>query len=81
MLKLFLVIYHGSQVGGYYGPLPYDQIECENRRAPMEQARLQAIETGLGAGGIVIPEKNMAIMKQMRFSCEYRPDKPVVELE
>ena len=34
-MKLFLVIYLHSAVGATFGPLPYDMIECQRRKADL----------------------------------------------
>lgn len=81
MLKLFIIIYHTTQVGGVIGPLPYDIVECEKRIAPMEASRLKALDTRLSHDGKPIPAKNMAIIENMRFACEYRDKKPEVDLK
>ena len=68
-MKLWLILYAGLQVGGTWGPLPYDRAECEKRAeegnkliADAERFRKQ-VETSY-------------TIKGMSFVCEEREERP-----
>ena len=77
--KLYVVIYQGTDVGGYAGPVPYGIKECAERVNLFEGARRDALRSGRGANGIRIPAKNMRIIEKMRFYCEWRRSAPDVQ--
>lgn len=76
-MKLFLIIYAGSHIGGSAGPLPYDMQECENRRDVFRASQAKVIETGFSEQmNRKLTEQEMADMKAMRFECEWREFRP-----
>ncbi|GAA4169183.1 hypothetical protein GCM10023069_25350 [Shinella granuli] len=48
-MKLFLIIYAGSQIGGAIGPLPYDLAECQSKRDALRASQAQTIASGIHA--------------------------------
>lgn len=76
-MKLWLVIYAGTQIGGSWGPLPYDMEECRSRAAIMNTETRAIAETGKNSAGEVLPEKNVAQIKTFRFECEWHGSRPV----
>ena len=76
-MKLFLVIYAGSHIGGVAGPLPYGIDECEQRRDTFRNAQAQVIETGFSKEmGRYLTDDEMTNMKAMRFECEWHEFRP-----
>ena len=76
-MKLFLIIYAGSQIGGLAGPLPYDMDECERRRDEFRAAQSEAIETRYSkALKRYATDEEMINMKEMSFECEWRSVRP-----
>lgn len=37
MSKLFLILYVAGKIGGTWGPLPYDAVECERRASLLRE--------------------------------------------
>lgn len=75
-MKLWLVLYAAGQVGGTWGPLPYDMNRCievrEERRADLQKW----IDTKTSDKGEAIPEKMLDNLKTWRFECERHNDRP-----
>lgn len=80
-MKLWLILYVGSGVGGTWGPLPYDMAECQ-RRADVMQAESDLIrDTGKNQKGETIPEFNRKQIGTFRFVCEERETRPELSAE
>ncbi|NSZ57789.1 hypothetical protein FY145_07060 [Agrobacterium tumefaciens] len=76
-MKLFLVIYAGSHIGGVAGPLPYGVDECERRRDQFRSSQAEVIETGFSKEKArALTEEEIAGIKAMRFECEWREFRP-----
>lgn len=79
-MKLFLIIYAGTAIGGSVGPLPYGMDECERRRDDFRARQQEVIDTGYSkAEQRPATAEEMAGLKAMRFECEYRPARPAIE--
>lgn len=78
-MKLFLIIYAGTHLGGAIGPLPYDMKECETRRDELRASQAQAIASGVHAteGRKLTPEE-IGKIKALRFECEYFDNRPAI---
>ena len=73
-MKLWFVVYIGSQIGGSVGPLPYDMDECL-RRAAEKNAEWQAkLATGKDLYGS--PVSDMA--KAVHFGCVEADGRPTI---
>lgn len=78
-MKLFLIIYAGSQMGGAIGPLPYDLKECHARRDELRASQTHAIVTGIHArDGRKLTPDELGKIKALRFECEYFSTRPSV---
>lgn len=76
-MKLFLIIYAGSQIGGFAGPLPYGMEECVKRRDVYRASQAEVIDTGFSKRlNRRLTDAEMANMRAMRFECEWRGLKP-----
>jgi hypothetical protein len=76
-MKLFLVIYAGSQIGGFAGPLPYGMDECVKPRDTFRASQAEVIESGFSAQmNRKLTEAEMKNIRAMRFECEWRGLKP-----
>lgn len=73
MLKLYMVIYIGSQVGGSAGPLPYDMDECLIRQNAMQQNVEERLAAGTDIHGNPLPKD----IPHLVFKCEFRDSRPV----
>lgn len=43
-MKLFIIIYVAGQIGGYAGPLPYDETECHKRIEEMVAGKTEQLK-------------------------------------
>ena len=78
-MKLFLIIYAGSQIGGFAGPLPYGMDECVKRRDVYRAAQAEVVETGFSKQmNRKLTEAEMKNVRAMRFECEWRGLKPTL---
>jgi hypothetical protein len=78
-MKLFLIIYAGTHLGGAIGPLPYDLKECQSRRDELRASQTQAIVTGIHAKeGRRLTAEEIGKVKALRFECEYFSKRPSV---
>lgn len=77
-MKLWLVVYVGTQVGGSWGPLPYDQAECLVRANEMNLETRTIAETGINSEGVQIPQENRDQLATFRFVCEHRRERPII---
>lgn len=75
-MNLFLVIYTGMTVGGSVGPLPNSITTCWEHANEMTEKTRAAIKSGLDKDGNPIPAEHMDRIKTLRFTCEYRQDRP-----
>lgn len=75
-MKLWLILYAGSQIGGSWGPLPYGVDECRERAAEMNTETRAIGETGKNSHGEILPEKNVMQIRTFRFVCEFRDIRP-----
>jgi hypothetical protein len=72
-MKLFLIIYAGTQIGGIAGPLPYGMDECEKRRDVFRAAQSEAVTTGYSKPyGRNLTSEELSKIRQIRFECEWR---------
>ena len=55
--NILMVLYSGANVGGTWGPLPYDMAECEVRAAEWQASIDQILATGIGENGVIIPSE------------------------
>lgn len=81
-MKLFLVLYVGTHIGGYWGPLPYEMSECHRRMAEFQADIDKAAQTGRSTNGKneVIPAEDLERLKKTKLACELRREKPVLTL-
>lgn len=78
-MKLFLIIYAGTHLGGAIGPLPYDMKECEVRRNELRSSQAKAIASGIHVReGRKLTADELAKIGALRFECEYRGQRPSV---
>ena len=78
-MSLWIVIYSASVVGGSIGPLPYGMEECQTKNAPMEAARMQAIETGYSeAQGRNLSADEINQLEELSSRCEYHETRPAI---
>lgn len=75
-MKLWLVLYAGQQIGGTWGPLPYDMDECLSRAAERQQSVTDTIEKGVDPDGEKIPADVIEKFKTWRIVCEYHDERP-----
>jgi hypothetical protein len=80
-MKFWLVLYVAGQVGGSWGPLPYDVAECIERKKPLEQEIAYIVEHGKNQVGEAVGEPHLSRFKQMRFECELRAERPEIEVD
>jgi len=80
-MKLWLILYVGTQIGGTWGPLPYDMKECEIRAAERQASIDKMVATGLGEKGTKIPPDMLEKLKTWRVACEYRDTRPPLSSE
>ncbi|WP_439618323.1 hypothetical protein [Shinella sp.] len=79
-MKLFLIIYAGSQIGGIAGPLPYGMDECLKRRDALRTSHAEVLDTGYSeAQKRKLTEVEMSRMREMRFECEWRGLRPSLD--
>lgn len=77
-MKLWLIVYVGTEIGGSWGPLPYGIEECRDRATLMNSETQAIAETGKNSVGEVIPSKNVDQIKTLRFECEFRQSRPEI---
>lgn len=76
-MKLFLVIYAGTHLGGAIGPLPYNLKECHARRDELRASQAQTIASGIHAReGRKLTTEEIGKLKALRFECEYFGKRP-----
>lgn len=76
-MKLFLIIYAGNIIGGSAGPLPYDMAECERRRDEFRTLQSEAVRSGFSKEqNRQLSDGELSRIKDMRFECEYRENRP-----
>jgi hypothetical protein len=76
-MKLFLIIYAGSQIGGVIGPLPYDLAECQSKRDALRAGQAQTIASGIHAReGRKLTDEEIGKLRSLRFECEYFGKRP-----
>lgn len=78
MIKLWMIVLMGTHIGGVAGPLPYDMNECQRRAGELENARVEAMRSGIADDGSKIPEKNMKVFETMRFKCVEAQERPMM---
>jgi len=77
-LKLWLILYVGIQIGGVWGPLPYEIDECKTRAATLA-TRVERIQQNpeiiakMKAEGLDTDK-----LKQWRFECKHQDFRPFV---
>lgn len=76
-MKLFIVIYFGSLIGGSVGPLPYGMEECADRVAQKHATMERQLALGVNAvtGAPFTPEQ-IETANSLRFVCEWRDGHP-----
>ncbi|WEO73803.1 hypothetical protein [Agrobacterium vitis] len=77
-VKLWMVLYAGSQIGGTWGPLPYDMEECKRRAEDgnriIAQTQTQPeIIAKMEEGGIQVP------LRDWMFVCEEHDARPQID--
>jgi hypothetical protein len=78
-VKLFLIIYAGTQIGGAVGPLPDDLSECQRHRDQMRSAQAAVLKTGFSpTQKRLLTADELAKIRAMRFECEYFSTRPAV---
>ena len=78
-MKLFLVIYAGTHLGGAIGPLPYDLAERQSKRDALRASQAQVIASGIHAReGRKLTTEEIGKLKALRFECEYFGKRPPV---
>ncbi|ASP84776.1 hypothetical protein CDO26_09320 [Sinorhizobium meliloti] len=76
-MKLWLVIYAGTQIGGSAGPLPYGMEECQRHRDRLRASQQEVISTGFSMSlNRKISEDERSKAAAMRFECEWRERRP-----
>lgn len=79
-MKLWLVLYVGQQIGGTWGPLPYDMKECQARAADRQATIQKWIDTRVGDNGAVVTDDQAEFLKKWRMECQEHPTRPKNEL-
>lgn len=77
-MKLWLILYVGKEMGGSWGPLPYDLAECEVRAADRRASIEKMISSGIGESGNVIPPDMIEKLKTWSVACERHADRPAL---
>lgn len=78
-MKLLLVIYLGSQIGGIVAPLPTDMKECISRRDAMRASQARVLQSGYSASeNRKLSLEELRRVKALRFECEYVGQRPSV---
>lgn len=82
-MKLYLILYVGTHIGGYWGPLPYEMGECHKRIAAFQEDINTAARTGRATNGTneIIPAEHLERLKKTTLACELRRETPVLTLE
>lgn len=79
-MKLFLIIYAGTQIGGVIGPLPISEAQCLDQAGKLNAESQMIASTGKNAKGALIPEKNRKQIATMRAACEWHEKRPALHL-
>lgn len=76
--KLWMVLTTDKQnnVGGTWGPLPYDLKECEVRKAERLSAINRTLETGKGENGQPVSDEVLSGIKNWNVHCVFRSERP-----
>lgn len=78
-MKLFLIIYAGTQIGGAVGPLPDDLNECQRHRDQMRAAQSAVLKTGFSPSQKrLLTAEELGKIRAMRFESEYFSTRPSV---
>lgn len=78
---LYLVIRHAGKIGGFAGPLPYDEKECQERRDGMRNAKNSTLEIGINdETKLPLTIEDRSRLTAMGFECEWLKAKPVIEV-
>lgn len=82
-MDLFLILYVGAKIGGFGGPLPYDEAECRARAAALQEDVNTVVTTGRATNGrnTEVPAGDLEEMKTWAFRCEFRAERPKIEVE
>jgi hypothetical protein len=75
MFKLYMILYVGTQVGGFAGPLPMTSGECEMRVRQDNKEWAAKIARGTDDFGNPVTD----VQRSMRFACEFRATTPVID--
>lgn len=79
-MKLFLIIYTGTQIGGVIGPLPITEAQCLDHAGKLNAESALIVKTGKNAKGEAIPEKNRKLIATFRAACEWHDQRPELKL-
>lgn len=80
--RLYMVIRHYGKIGGYAGPLPYSDKECEDRIGEYETDKQETLKVGINAENkLPLTEKERANLQALTFTCEWHSSKPVLEIK
>ena len=78
-MKLLLVIYLGSQLGGIVLPLPASIKDCNARRDAMRAQQAQVLKSGYSpTEKRQLSLEELQRVKALRFECEYVGKRPSV---
>jgi hypothetical protein len=76
-MKVFLILYVGTKIGGVWGPLPYDMQECKRRAIERQNAVATMISTGKSEDGTkILPADVIADIRTWSVKCEIRYERP-----
>lgn len=75
-MKLFMVIYMASKIGGTVGPLEAGMEECMRQALYLNQQAHTALQTGMSVTGKVLTDTEKERIASMRFACEYHVTRP-----
>jgi hypothetical protein len=76
-LKLWLVLYVGTSIGGTWGPLPYDMDKCEDN-AKIMMASVAEVRTNPAKIAKLKEEGRFQDFEKMFFKCERNSVRPKI---
>ena len=79
-MKIWFVLYAGSQIGGVWGPLPYTSQECQVRAEERNASIAQMISSGIGENGKPIANEALEQIKTWHTACVVSNERPTLSL-
>jgi hypothetical protein len=78
MLKVWLIVYHGTLVGGSWGPLPYDMEACLRVAADQNADWTARVDRGVDKDGNALTAEQIGKARQIRFACVETEERPEI---